>query len=140
VKRGGEAARDPERALVLDRIRNALRQPPAPAELSRDYGSEAMHLSAMSALEIVAAEEPSLLADLLENAAGDLVRGRTLRAVQEVFEDASHPRLVEALGNVARDEGVRLDDRIWALELLDQAPEADAAEVARLRKLLDAED
>ncbi|MEU9125420.1 hypothetical protein AB0C96_37290 [Streptomyces sp. NPDC048506] len=124
VQRGGEEAREPERALVLDRIREVLRQPPSPAALSRTYGPEAKHLSALSALDIVAAEEPSLLAEVVETAASDHVRGRALDAVEAVFRDAeeAEPPLVEALGNVACDENVPLHDRVRALELLDESP------------------
>ncbi|MEU9115997.1 hypothetical protein AB0D04_30580 [Streptomyces sp. NPDC048483] len=124
VKRGGEEVREPERALVLDRIREVLRQPPSPAELSPMYGSEAKHLTALSALDVVAAEEPSLLAEVVEAAASDHVRERALDAVEAVFEDAEEAdlRLVEALGNVACDENVPLNDRVRALELLDESP------------------
>ncbi|GGW65235.1 hypothetical protein [Streptomyces xantholiticus] len=124
VKRGGEAAREPERALVLDRIREVLRQPPSPAELSREYGPEAKHLTALSALGVVAAEEPSLLAEVVEAAASDHVRERVLCAVEAVFKGAEEadPRLVEALGNVACDENLPLNDRVRALELLDESP------------------
>ncbi|MFG2630323.1 HEAT repeat domain-containing protein [Streptomyces sp. NPDC048473] len=124
VKRGGEEAREPERALVLDRIREALRQPPSPAKLSRMHGPEAKHLTALSALDVVAAEEPYLLAEVVEAAASDHVRQRALYAVEAVFKDAEEAdlRLVEALGNVACDENVPLNDRVRALELLDESP------------------
>ncbi|MBO8187544.1 hypothetical protein [Streptomyces spirodelae] len=124
MERGGEAAREPERALVLDRIREMLRQPPSPAELSREYGPEAKHLTALSALDVVAAEEPSLLAEVLEAAASDHVRRRVLDAVEAVFKDAEEAdlRLVDALGNIACDENVPLNDRVRALELLDESP------------------
>ncbi|MFI8851421.1 hypothetical protein ACIGW3_14695 [Streptomyces sp. NPDC053499] len=124
MERGGEAAREPERALVLDRIREMLRQPPSPAELSREYGPEAKHLTALSALDVVAAEEPSLLAEVLEAAASDHVRRRVLDAVEAVFKDAEEAdlRLVDALGNIACDENVPVNDRVRALELLDESP------------------
>ncbi|MFF1916292.1 hypothetical protein ACFVYE_32855 [Streptomyces sp. NPDC058239] len=124
VKRGGEEAREPERALVLDRIREVLRQPPSPAELSRMYGPEAKHLTALSALDVIAADEPFLLAEVVEAAASDYVRERALDAVEAVFKDAEEAdlRLVEALGNVACDENVPLNDRVRALELLDESP------------------
>ncbi|WP_331767652.1 hypothetical protein [Embleya sp. NBC_00896] len=124
VKRGGEEAREPERALVLDHIREMLRQPPSPAELSPTYGPEAKHLTALSALDVVAAEEPSLVAEVVEAAASDHVRERALDAVAAVFGDAEEAdrRLVEALGNVACDENVPLNDRLRALELLDESP------------------
>ncbi|MFG3115497.1 hypothetical protein ACGF4C_13920 [Streptomyces sp. NPDC048197] len=123
VKRGGEEARGPERALVLDRIREVLRQPPSPAGLSRTYGPEAKHLSALSALDVVAAEEPSLVAEVLETATGERVRERVLDAVEAVFNDAEEAdlRLVEALGKVACDENVPLYTRVRALELLDES-------------------
>ena len=103
VKRGGEEAREPERALVLVRIREVLRQPPSPVEFSRMYGSEAKHLTALSALDVVAEEEPFLLAEVVEAAASDHVRERALDAVEAVFKDAEEAdlRLVEALGSVA---------------------------------------
>lgn len=124
VRRGGEQAREPERALVLNRVREALRRPPSPAELSREYGPEAEHLTALSALDVVAAQEPFLLAEVVEAAASDLVRARALDAVAAVFDDAAEAdlRLVEALGNVACDENVPLTDRVRALGLLDESP------------------
>ncbi|WP_406163126.1 hypothetical protein OG298_41705 [Streptomyces sp. NBC_01005] len=124
VKRGGEEAREPERTLVLDRIREALRRPPSPAELSRMYGPEAKHLTALSALGVVAAQEPFLLAEVVETAASDHVRERALDVVEAVFKGAEEAdlRLVEALGNVACDENVPLNDRVRALELLDESP------------------
>ncbi|MFE7112997.1 hypothetical protein ACFU98_41450 [Streptomyces sp. NPDC057575] len=124
MERGGEEAREPERALVLDRIREMLRQPPSPAELSRMYGPEAKHLTALSALDVVAAQEPSLLAEVVEAAASDHVRERALHVVEAVLKDAEEAdlRLVEALGNVACDENVPLNDRVRALELLDESP------------------
>ncbi|MFD5897905.1 hypothetical protein [Streptomyces sp. NPDC060366] len=124
VKRGGDKAREPERALVLDRIRETLRRPPSSAGFSREYGPEAMHLTALSALDVVAGEEPSLLAEVVETAASDHVRRRALDAVEAVFNDAQHAdrRLVEALGNVACDENVPLYDRVRALEALDESP------------------
>ncbi|WP_432039534.1 hypothetical protein [Streptomyces cucumeris] len=124
VKRGGEEAREPERTLVLDRVREVLRQPPSPAELSRDYGSGASHLTALSVLRLVAAEDPSLLAEVVATAASAYVRERAFDAVEAVFHDAedADPRLVEALGNVACDANVPLDDRVRALGLLDESP------------------
>ncbi|WP_255951359.1 hypothetical protein [Streptomyces odontomachi] len=124
VKRGGEKAREPERALVLDRIGEALRQPPSSADLSRVHGSEAKHLSALSALDVVAAQEPALLAEVVGAAASDLVREGALDAVEAVFRDAedADPRLVEALGNVACDGSVPLDARVRAVEVLDESP------------------
>lgn len=121
VKRGGEEAREPERALVLDRIREMLRQPPPPAELG---GPEAKHFSALSALAVVAAEEPALLAEIVEAPACDHVRERALDAAEAVFKDAEEadPRLVEALGNVACDGNVPLHDRVKALEVLGESP------------------
>lgn len=115
VKRGGEQAREPERALVLNRIREVLRQPPSPTA----YGLDAKYLSALSALDVVAAEEPSLLAEVVAAAASDRIREWALDAVAAVFEDAEEadPRLVEALGKVARDENVPSDDRVRAQEL-----------------------
>ncbi|TDC62168.1 hypothetical protein [Streptomyces hainanensis] len=128
VERGGEAAREPERALVLERVREALRQPPAPAELSRRYGAAAKHLTALAALDVVAAEEPALLAEVVGAATDDHVRGRALDAVAAVFGDAEEadPRLVEALGNLACDENPPLNDRLRALALLDESPGTNA--------------
>ncbi|WP_331772203.1 hypothetical protein OG948_52615 (plasmid) [Embleya sp. NBC_00888] len=124
VQRGGEEAREPARALVLDRIREVLRQPPSTVELSRTYGPEAMNLSALAALDIVAAEEPSLLAEVVEATASDHVRERALDAVEALFEGAEEadPRLCAALGNVACAEEVPLRHRVRALELLDESP------------------
>ena len=124
VKRGGEGAREPERPLVLDRIREVLRQPPSPAELSREYRSEAKHLAALSALHVVAAEEPSLLAEVVAAAATDHVRERALDAVQAVFDDAQEAdlRLVEALGTLACEENVPVSTRVRALDLLGASP------------------
>ncbi|MGW0432823.1 hypothetical protein ACWDV4_09795 [Micromonospora sp. NPDC003197] len=130
VQRGGEEAREPERALVLDRIRQMLRQPPAPAELSRRYGPEAKHLTALSALDVVAADEPSLLAEVVEAAASDHVRSRAFDAVEAVFKDTEEADLllVVALGNVACDENVPLNDRVRALELLHEAPRTNSVD------------
>ncbi|AQW48370.1 HEAT repeat domain-containing protein [Streptomyces violaceusniger] len=130
VKRGGEKAREPERSLVLDRIREVLRQPPSPAGLSREYGPEAMHLTALSALNVVAAEEPSLLAKVVGAAASDHVRKRALYVVEAVFKDAEDTdlRIVEALGKVACDANVPLNDRVRALELLDESPGTNSVE------------
>ncbi|MFV2175703.1 hypothetical protein ACFHW2_35060 [Actinomadura sp. LOL_016] len=116
VKRGGEQAREPARALVLDRVREVLRRPPALAE--------AEHFSALSTLDLMAAGHPSLLAEVVEAAASDLVRAGALDVVAAVFGDAEEadPRLVEALGNVACDGNVPLGDRVRALELLDESP------------------
>ncbi|MGW1616956.1 hypothetical protein ACWCQZ_47825 [Streptomyces sp. NPDC002285] len=124
VKRGGEEAREPERALVLDRIWEVLRQPPSPAELSPMYGPEAKHLTALSVLDVVAAEEPALLAEVVQAAASDHVRERALDAVEAVLKDAEEAdlQLVEALGDVACDENVPLNARVRALELLDESP------------------
>ncbi|KAB2349501.1 hypothetical protein [Actinomadura rudentiformis] len=122
AKRGGEEAREPDRAMVLDRIRDMLRQPPSPAELSSHYGPDALHLSALAALRVAA--EPSLVAEVVETAASDLIRSQALDTVQAVFEEAEEAdlRLVEALGNVACDKNVPLHDRVRALELLDESP------------------
>ncbi|MDA3645452.1 hypothetical protein LZ318_18870 [Saccharopolyspora indica] len=121
-KRGGEQAREPERALVLDRIRDMLREPSSPAELSREYGPEAKLLTALAALRVAA--EPSLVAEVVENAANDLIRSEALDAAEVVFQDAEEadPRVVEALGNVACDDSVRMNDRVRALNILDESP------------------
>ncbi|MFC5835389.1 hypothetical protein [Nonomuraea insulae] len=130
MKRGGEQAREPERALVLDRIREMLRQPASQAKPSRTYGPEAMHLTALSALEVVAAREPSLLAEIVEAAASDYVRRRALDAVEAVFTDAEETDLwlVESLGNVACEKNVPLHDRVRALELLDESPGSNSVD------------
>ncbi len=122
VKRGGEEAREPERALVLDRIREVTLQPPSSGEPSDGY--EAKYLSALSALDVVAAQELTLLAEVVEVGTNDHVRSRALDAVEAVFRDAEEAdlRLVEALGHVACDEKVPLHDRVRALELLDESP------------------
>lgn len=88
------------------------------------YGPEAKHLTALSALGVVAAQEPFLLAEVVEAAASDHVRERALDVVEAVFKGAEEAdlRLVEALGNVACDENVPLNDRVRALELLDESP------------------
>jgi len=127
-RRGGEEAREPERALVLDRIREALRQPPSPVELSRDYGPAAKHLTALSALDVAAAQEPSLLAEVVETATSDHIRERALDTVGAVLENAekADPRLVEALGKVASDENVPLHDRVTAVRLLARSPGTDS--------------
>ncbi|MEV0612443.1 hypothetical protein AB0I81_03895 [Nonomuraea sp. NPDC050404] len=139
VARGGERAREPARALVLDRIREVLRQSPSPPELSREYGPDASHLSALSALDIVAREEPSLLAEVVESATHDLVRDRALDTVEAVFGDAgeAHPRLVAALVSLACDDTVPRVDRVRAMEILEEAPGHDAvAALARVRGAL----
>ncbi|MFI0443828.1 HEAT repeat domain-containing protein [Actinomadura sp. 6N118] len=120
VKRGGEEAREPESALILDRIRDMLRQPPSPAELSSHYGPDALHLSALAALRVAA--EPSLVAEVVETAASDLIRSQALDAVEFKDAEEADSRLIEALGNVACDENVPLHDRVRALELLDVSP------------------
>ncbi|WP_405678308.1 hypothetical protein OG292_28985 [Streptomyces sp. NBC_01511] len=130
VQRGGEEARAPERALVLEHIRQTLLRPPSPADFSRAYGPEAMHLTALSALDVVASEEPSLLAEIVLAAGSDHIRGRALDAVEAVFKDAQETdlRLVEALGSVARDENVPLDDRVRARDVLAESAVTNAVE------------
>ncbi|SEG16514.1 hypothetical protein SAMN05444920_10263 [Nonomuraea solani] len=110
----GEEARNADAPLVLDRVREALRQP-------RLCDS---HLSALNALRVSWADEADLLADVLENAANDQIRECALEAVPS--EDPG-PRLVEALGNVACDPGVRLGDRLGAVRALDGVPGSAAA-------------
>ncbi|MBN6053566.1 hypothetical protein JYK22_16615, partial [Nonomuraea sp. RK-328] len=120
----GEAARNAEKPLVLDRVREALRQPPTPAELTPETGAGANHLSALRALRVAGADEAALLADALEGAASDGIRWCALETVSSLFEDAEEadPRLVEALGNVACDPDVRLGDRLDAIRALDTSP------------------
>ena len=88
------------------------------------YGPEAIHLTALSALDVVAAEEPSLLAEVVEAATSDHVRERVLHVVEAAFKDVEDTdlRIVEALGKVACDANVPLNDRVRALELLDESP------------------
>ncbi|NUW35076.1 hypothetical protein HTZ77_27130 [Nonomuraea sp. SMC257] len=134
----GEEARNAEASLVLDRVGEALRQPPSPAELTPDADVGANHLSALSALRFAGASRAALLpdvlealADVLEGAASDWIRDCAMEAVSSVFEDAEEadPRLVEALGNVACDRDVRLGDRLAAIRALEASPGSNAAPV-----------
>ncbi|MFI7135866.1 hypothetical protein ACIBQ1_60190 [Nonomuraea sp. NPDC050153] len=120
----GEEARNAEAPLVLDRVREALRQPPSPADLSPDTGLGANHLSALSALRAAGVRDEPLLADVLEGAANDWIRDTALRLASSWFEDAEEadPRLVAALGNVACDRALPLGDRLAAVGVLDGAP------------------
>ncbi|MEV4109805.1 hypothetical protein [Nonomuraea sp. NPDC049695] len=126
----GEEARKAETPLVLDRVREALRQPPSPAELTPETGVGANRLSALTALRelgalrATGADEAALLADVLERAASDGIRWCALETVSSLFEnmEEADPRLVEALGNIACDPDVRLDDRLDAIRALDASP------------------
>ncbi|WP_052851069.1 hypothetical protein [Streptomyces avicenniae] len=123
VRRGGGGAREPERARVLARVRAVLREPPSPAALSRGYGPGANHLSALAALGVV------------EAAADDFVREQALVAAEAAAGEAraADRRLVEALGKVARDADVPLQDRVLAVEVLGKLPGADAVDAALVR-------
>ncbi|GAB3958512.1 hypothetical protein GCM10029978_003590 [Actinoallomurus acanthiterrae] len=120
LARGGEEARQPARALVLTLIQEILRQPPSPPELSREYGPRAAHLTALSALRIAAKDDLSVLADSLESA--DSLRDQVLDTVRDVLwsVDHSHPRLVQALGDIVCDEAVPMSERGQALYLLGE--------------------
>ncbi|MEV5572219.1 hypothetical protein AB0L06_19410 [Spirillospora sp. NPDC052269] len=117
--RGGDGAREPARALVLTLISEILRQPQSPPELSREYGPTAAHRTALSALKVAAQDDLSVLADALENADAEL-RELVLDAARDVLWSVqeSHPRLAQALGDVACDETVPMDDRGMAVYLV----------------------
>ncbi|WP_026411249.1 HEAT repeat domain-containing protein [Actinomadura oligospora] len=119
VARGGEEAREPARALVLALVPEILRQPESPPELSREYGPTAAHLTALSALRVAAMDDLPVLAELIENA-DDSYRHHVLDVARDAFwaGDASHPRLVQALGDVVCDEAVPMNDRELAMYLL----------------------
>ncbi|MFG2089517.1 hypothetical protein [Spirillospora sp. NPDC048824] len=120
LARGGEEARQPARALVLTLIQEILRDPPSPPELSRDYGPRAAHLTALSALRIAAKDDLSVLADSLESAGS--LRDQILDTIRDVLwsVDHSHPRLVQALGDIVCDEAVPTSERSQALHLLGE--------------------
>ncbi|MEV4116892.1 hypothetical protein [Nonomuraea sp. NPDC049695] len=120
LARGGEEARQPARALVLTLIQEILRQPPSPPELSREYGPRAAHLTALSALRIAAKDDLPVLADSLESA--DSLRDQVLDTVRDVLwsVEHSHPRLVQALGDIVCDEAVPMSERSQALYLLGE--------------------
>ncbi|MCR3739556.1 hypothetical protein BS35_002103 [Actinomadura glauciflava] len=120
LARGGEEARQPARALVLTLIQETLRRPPSPPELSREYGPLAAHLTALSALGVAAKDDLSVLADSLK-CAGSL-RGQVLDTVSDVLRSVgrSHPRLVQALGDVVCDEAVPMSERGQAVYLLGE--------------------
>ncbi|GAA4306121.1 HEAT repeat protein [Actinomadura luteofluorescens] len=120
LARGGEGARQPARALVLTLIQEILRQPPSPPELSREYGPLAAHLTALSALGVAAKDDLSVLADSLRCA--DSLRGQVLGTVSDVLRSVgrSHPRLVQALGDVVCDEAVPMSERGQAVYLLGE--------------------
>jgi len=120
LARGGEEARQPARALVLTLIQEILRQPPSPPDLSREYGPRAAHLTALSALRTAAKDDLSVLADSLESAGS--LRDQVLDTVRDVLwsVDHSHPRLVQALGDIACDEAVPMSERSQALYLLGE--------------------
>ncbi|WP_027943563.1 hypothetical protein [Amycolatopsis taiwanensis] len=123
-KQLGVQARDAEASLVLNRVLETLRDPPTPAELSPETGVGANHLSALQALCVSGADEAPPLADVLESAANDSIRCCALDAVKSVFDNSEEadPRLVEALGTVARDTAVPLSDRLTAIDALDRSP------------------
>lgn len=120
LARGGEEARQPAKALVLTLIQEILRQPPSPPELSLKFGPHAAHLTALSALKIAAKDDLSVLADSLESA--DPIRDQVLDTVRDVLwsVDHSHPRLVQALGDIVCDEAVPMSERGRALDLLGE--------------------
>ena len=120
LARGGEEARRPARALVHTLIQEILRQPQSPPELSREYGPLAAHLTALSALGVAAKDDLSVLADSLQCA--DSLRGQVLDTVRDVLRsvDHSHPRLVQALGDIACDEAVPMSERNQAMYLLGE--------------------
>ncbi|MBO2465415.1 hypothetical protein [Actinomadura violacea] len=128
LARGGEEARRPARALVLTLIQEILRQPPSPPELSREYGPHAAHLTALSALGIAAKDDLSVLADSLESA-GPL-RDQVLDTVRDVLWsiEHSHPRLVQALGDIVCDEAVPMSERGQALYLLAEVPSGNSVD------------
>jgi hypothetical protein len=117
VKRGGVQARQPERALVVDRIREVLRRPSSRAESSL---VALLHLSALSALEVVAADEQSLVAEIVAAPVSQRVRLEAIYALDPGNQDARKPdpRLIETLGTVACAKHVPLHYRFKALELL----------------------
>ncbi|MFC4012964.1 hypothetical protein ACFOY2_37450 [Nonomuraea purpurea] len=123
-RRFGKEARNTEAPLVLDRVRQTLRQPPSPAELSPEIGLGANHLSALSALQVAGVRDAPLLADVLERAASEWIRESALEIVSSWFEDVEEvdPRLLEALGNLACDLDAPLGDRLGAIRVLDGAP------------------
>lgn len=134
VKRGGEATREPERALVLDRVREVLRRPFPPAEPSTLSAPETLHLSALDALRIMAAHEQVLLAEVVAAPVSEYVREQAVYALEPVYEGMRElaPQLVQALGTAACDEHVPLEVRVWALDLLAGSPGPDA--VAALKR------
>ncbi|EID56458.1 hypothetical protein [Saccharomonospora xinjiangensis] len=122
VRRGGEQTREPEKALVADRVREILRQPPPP-ESRGTHRLEPRYLSALSALDVLAADDPTLLAEIVKTAGSDHLRERVLDTVETVVANTGtvDRRLGEALGNIACDGGVPVRDRARALELLGDA-------------------
>jgi hypothetical protein len=88
--------------------------------LSREYGPLAAHLTALSALGVAAKDDLSVLADSLQCA--DSLRGQVLDTVRDVLRsvDRSHPRLVQALGDIACDEAVPMSERNQAMYLLGE--------------------
>ncbi|MFC5183493.1 hypothetical protein [Actinomadura harenae] len=114
VARGGEEARGPARALVAALIPGILRRPLVSPEPGR------AHLSALSALSVAAQDDLPLLAEVLDQAGP--VRGRVLEIARDVLWSLgeSHPRLVQALGDVASNETVPADERSLAARLLEE--------------------
>ncbi|MFG2004982.1 hypothetical protein ACGFNU_38140 [Spirillospora sp. NPDC048911] len=88
--------------------------------ISREYGPRAAHLTALSALRIAAKDDLSVLADSLVSAGS--LRDQVLDTVRDVLwsVDHSHPRLVQALGDIVCDEAVPTSERSQALYLLGE--------------------
>lgn len=120
VRRGGQEARDPALALVMDRVRELLRRPLSPVE------PEATHLSALDAFDTGPARHPFLAARILESAGSVHVRVRMMDTAEamldEDLEEVFATSLVEALGKIACDPAVPLSDRLRALAILDESP------------------
>lgn len=120
VARGGKEALEPARTLVLTRIQEILRQPPSPSDPEHRRARSATHHTALAALGVAAESDLPVLADALDNA-GPL-RGDVLYVARDLLwsTEETHPRLVEALGDVVCDEAVPVDERDLARYLLGE--------------------
>ncbi|GAA0911383.1 hypothetical protein [Nonomuraea longicatena] len=117
------------RALVLDRVREVLPQPPTAASLGPDGGPGANHLSALDALRVSGAAEVAGLVHILRTAVGGRVRQAAVDTVSSLLEEAGEldPTLVEALADLACDGGAPIEIRVGAVCVLGEVPDGEGA-------------